>query len=64
MSRMKCGICSRAQCTQKVILYLRRLRQGSSIKEVDRGGDLELQHRKLGRTEEEEVQQKKGKCVG
>lgn len=63
MSRMKCGIYSRAQCRQEVILYLRRLRQGSSIKEVDRGGDLELQHRKLGRTEEE-VQQKKGKCVG
>lgn len=53
MSRMKCGICSRAQCRQEVILYLRRLRRGSNIKEVDRGGDLELQHRKLGRTEEE-----------
>lgn len=46
MSRMKCGIYS----GQKMIHYLRRLRQGSNIKGVDRGGDLELQHRKLRRT--------------
>lgn len=46
MSRMKCGIYS----GQKVIHYLSRLRQRSNISEVDRGGDLELQHGKLGRT--------------
>lgn len=46
MSRMKCGIHSE----QKVKHYLRRLRQGNNIKEVVRGGDLELQHGKLGRT--------------
>lgn len=46
MSRVKHGIYS----GQKVVHYLRRLRQGTNIKEVDRGGDLELQYRKLRRT--------------
>lgn len=45
MSRMKDGIYP----GQKVIHYLRRLRQGSNIKEVDRGGGVELHHKMLGR---------------